>query len=124
MLWTRYPPSTGSETPVTNPEALSLARKSRAPASSRASPNRPKGVWAAIGEPAGLLVDQEGAVLLANEEARGDGVHADPVGRELLGGCVGQVQHRRLGRPVRPDAREGKVGGHRRQVDDRALDLP
>src|SRR5438445_11758494 len=60
MVWLRNPPSTRISLPVTNELAFGLARKRAAPINSRASPNRPIGVWLqialvrAVGEPSSL----------------------------------------------------------------------
>ena len=126
---TRKPPSTGMQTPVTKPEARGLARNSRAPASSAAVPeaaergaldDRPP----PRGQPAGFLVHQQGPVLLAQEEARGDGVDPDAVRCQLARVGLRLVQHAGLGRVVAPDPGKRHIGGHGGDVDDRALLLP
>ena len=118
------PPSTGTTTPVTN-DAAALQSQTTVPASSSGSPKRPAGVDATMRCPRAVsppgVVEQERAVLLADEEAGCDRVHAHAARRQLDGEPPGQVLDRRLRGAVADDARERAVRRQRRDVDDRSV---
>src|SRR5919205_1538907 len=80
----------------------------------------------ALRERAGLLVRQQEAVLLRQEEAGRDGVDADRravLGGEVDGEPLREAVDARLRRRVAEHARQGADGAHRRDVEDDALAL-
>ena len=93
------------------PDAAPRPRRS-APAGVRATIVAPRSVSAAV------LVEQQAAVLLADEEARSDRVDRDR-GRQLDGEPAREVLDRRLRGRVADDPRDGARRGHRGDVDDR-----
>src|SRR5579862_4068368 len=78
-------------------------------------------VHGSMGEDLGhALRLQDFAVLFGGEEARRKRIHPNTLGRPFAREVHRQIQHRRLRRAVREDAREGPDGRHRRDVDDDA----
>ncbi len=66
-------------------------------------------------------VEEQAAVLIGDEEAGSDGVHAQAVaifGRELDREPAGEVVHGGFGVGVADDAGDGALGGHGGKVDD------
>lgn len=82
-------------------------------------------ILSALGEGA-VGIGEQTAVLLGDEEARGNGVHADALAEFLgaFGGHEGgEIADASLGCCISAHAGHGAEGCHRREVDDRALAL-
>ena len=82
-------------------------------------------ILSALGEGA-VGIGEQTAVLLGDEEARGNGVHSDALAEFLgaLGGHEGgEIADTSLGCGISAHAGHRTEGCHRREVDDRALAL-
>ena len=82
-------------------------------------------ILSALGEGA-VGIGEQAAVLLGDEEARGNGVHSDALAEFLgaLGGHEGgEIADASLGCGISAHAGHRTEGCHRREVDDRALAL-
>src|SRR5690554_5196775 len=81
--------------------------------------------FAALGVTA-IGVDEDGPVLVANEEARCNGVDPDffvEFGRHFHRQPLGPDVYAGLGYRVARNPCDGRIGGHRRNIDDAALAL-
>ena len=118
------PPSTGITVPVTKPAASSDDQPQQRPDQvlrvAELAHRRLRDDRVAARRQRPVLLRQQRAVLVGQEEARGDGVDADADLRHVHGQPLREVADRRLGAAVGGDLGQRREGVHRRDVDDHA----